>query len=72
MVRWKEIVHYALLLLDKTINSVLYYEQLERLRQATDKKRPELINSIGVVFHHDNAQPHTYMHFDDSSKIRKV
>ena len=41
------------------INSVLYCEQLDRLRQAIEKKRPELINRKGVVFHHDNARPHT-------------
>jgi len=38
------------------IDSNLYCQQ--RLRQAIERKRPELINSKGVVFHHDNARPH--------------
>ena len=56
----KGIVHYELLSLSQTINSVLYCEQLERLREAIERKRPELMNRKGVVFHHDNAhRPHT-------------
>jgi len=56
---WKEIAHYELLPPGQTIDSNLYCQQLERLRQAIEKKRPELINRKGVVFHHDNARPHT-------------
>ena len=33
-------------------------EQLEKLRQAIERKRSELINRKGVVFHQDNTQPH--------------
>ena len=40
-------------------NSQLYCEQLQRLQQAIKRKRPELINRRSVVFHHDNARPHT-------------
>jgi len=32
---------------------------MERLRQAIERKWQELINRKGVVFHHDNARPHT-------------
>ena len=56
---WKGIVHYELLSSNQTINSELYCEQLQRLQQAIERKRPELINRRGVVFHHDNARPHT-------------
>ena len=56
---WKGIVHYELLTLGQTVNSVVYCEQLERLRQAIERKRPELSNRKGVVLHHDNARPHT-------------
>ncbi|KAJ0179748.1 hypothetical protein K1T71_004339 [Dendrolimus kikuchii] len=41
------------------IDSELYCEQLMRLNQKVERKRPELINRRGVVFHHDNARPHT-------------
>ena len=38
---------------NQTINSELYCEQLQRLQQAIERKRPELINRRGIVFHHD-------------------
>ena len=57
---WKE-VNYELLSLGRTINSVLYCEQLNRLRQAIERKRPELINRKDVVFYHHNARPHTFL-----------
>ncbi|GFT97945.1 mariner transposase [Trichonephila clavipes] len=43
----------------QTLNSDLYCQQLHRLKLATDPKRPELSNRRGVVFHQDNARPHT-------------
>jgi len=43
---------------NQTINSELYCEQLQRLQQAIERKRSELINRRGAVFHHDNARPH--------------
>jgi len=51
---WKRNIHYKLLSSNQTINSELYCEQLQRLQQAIERKRPELINSR-VIFHHDNA-----------------
>jgi len=60
---WKRIIHYELLLSNQTINSELYCEQLQRLQQAIERKRPELINRRDVVFH-DNI-------FDDSAKIAR-
>lgn len=56
---WKGIVHYELLPPGKTINSDFYCEQLDRLNQKIQKKRPELFNRKGIVFHQDNARPHT-------------
>ena len=34
---WKGIVHYELLSFNQTINSELYYEQLQRLQQAIEE-----------------------------------
>ena len=34
-------------------------EQLTKLNNAVEEKRPELTNRKGIVFHHDNARPHT-------------
>ncbi|CAH2237565.1 jg9818 [Pararge aegeria aegeria] len=55
---WKGIIHYEQLP-PGTIDFELHCEQLMRLKQEVGKKRPELINRRGVVFHHDNARPHT-------------
>ena len=59
-VDWKGIVHYELLSSNQTINSELYCEQLQRLQQIIERKRPELINRRGVIFYHDNAR-HTHL-----------
>ncbi|GFX32131.1 histone-lysine N-methyltransferase SETMAR [Trichonephila clavipes] len=42
-----------------TINSEVYCHQLDKLNDALQQKRSELINRKGVVFHQDNARPHT-------------
>ena len=41
-----------------TINSVVSIEQLTKLNNAVEEKRPELTNRKGVVFHHEDARPH--------------
>ncbi|GFU96820.1 histone-lysine N-methyltransferase SETMAR, partial [Trichonephila clavipes] len=49
------------LLPDNTmINSEVFYcHQLDKLNDALQQKRSELINRKGVMFHQDNARPHT-------------
>lgn len=36
-----------------------YWHQLEKLNAVIQLKKPELLNREGVVFHQDNARPHT-------------
>ena len=56
---WKRPIFYELFPKNKTINSDVYCEQLQKLSDAIAQKRPELINLKDVVFHHDNARPYT-------------
>lgn len=56
---WKGVVYYELLPQGETINSKKYCSQLNKLKRAIKDKRPELENRKGVIFHHDNARPHT-------------
>ena len=56
---YKGIVYFELLPPNRTINSVVYIEQLTKLNNAVEEKRSELTNRKGVVFHHDNARPYT-------------
>jgi len=55
---FKGIVFFELLPDNTTINSEVYC-QLDKLNDSLKQKRPELINRKGVVFHQDNARPHT-------------
>ena len=56
---WKGILSYKLFPPNETIDSDVYCEQLEIFKKEIEKKRPEFVNQRGVVFHHDNARPHT-------------
>ena len=56
---YEGIVYFEFLPPNRTINSVVYVEQLTKLNNAVEEKRPELTNRKDVVFHHDNARPHT-------------
>ncbi|XP_055635142.1 histone-lysine N-methyltransferase SETMAR-like [Toxorhynchites rutilus septentrionalis] len=52
-------IYCELLPYGQTLNSDLYCQQLDRLKVALMKKRPSLINRGRIVFHQDNARPHT-------------
>ena len=56
---WKGVVFFELLLRNQTINSDVYYRQLNKLNAAVKEKRPELVNRKGLSFQLDNATPHT-------------
>ena len=55
---WKGVLYYQLLLENQTINSNKYRSQLDQLKAALDKKRPELVNRKRIIFHQDNARQH--------------
>ena len=54
---WKGVLYYELLLENQTIKSNKYCSQLDQLKEALDKKRPELVIRKCKVFHQDNARP---------------
>lgn len=56
---WKGVVFFELLPRNQTINTEVYCQQLDKLNAAINEKRPELVNRRSVVFHQDNARPHT-------------
>ena len=58
MVGLEGVLYYELLLENQTINSNKYCSQLDQLKAALDKKRPELVNRKRIIFHQDNARPH--------------
>ena len=43
----------------QTLNSDLYCQQLDCLKEAIAQKRPALANRRGIVFHQGNARSHT-------------
>ncbi|GFU82102.1 histone-lysine N-methyltransferase SETMAR [Trichonephila clavipes] len=47
--------------LEKLITGDKKWNQLEKLNAAIKEKRPTLASRKGIVFHHDNARPHTAM-----------
>ncbi|GFT65217.1 histone-lysine N-methyltransferase SETMAR [Trichonephila clavipes] len=56
---YKGFVYFELLPPNRTINSDVYIEQITKINNAVEEKRPELTNRKGDVFHHDNARTHT-------------
>ena len=58
---WKSLVFFHLLPRNQTINSDVYCRQLNKLNAVVKEKRPELVNRKGIIFHHDNATPHTFL-----------
>ena len=43
----------------QTVTADIYCQQLERLHEALKAKRPALVNRRKIMFHQDNARPHT-------------
>ena len=53
------IVSYKLLPSGKTITKEVYSSQLRQVAQSILKKMPAVADRKGVIFHQDNARPHT-------------
>uniref|UniRef100_A0A834VFY9 Histone-lysine N-methyltransferase SETMAR n=1 Tax=Sarcoptes scabiei TaxID=52283 RepID=A0A834VFY9_SARSC len=66
----KGIIHHELLPPGQRLTATLFCEQLDRLKQAIDFKRPELAHCHGVVLHYDNARP--YLNLTTRQKIREL
>lgn len=66
----KGVIFYELLPTNETINSDKYCRQLDQLKVAIQEKRPILANRKGIIFHHDNARPHTSM--QTQKKLREL
>ena len=56
---FKGIVNFKLLPRNQTINSNVYCRQLMKLDKEIEEKRSELASRKGVIFHQENARPHT-------------
>lgn len=56
---YQGIIYFEILRRNETINSDVYIQHLSNLNNEIQKMRPGLANRKGVVFHHDNATPHT-------------
>ena len=56
---FKGIVYFELLPRNQTINSNVYCRQLIKLDKEMKEKRRELGTHKGIIFHQDNARPHT-------------
>ena len=67
---WKKILYSEFLLPSRNIYKNVSCQQLDKLKKKIEKKNPELINRRGVVYHHDNAQPHTSL--KTQKKLREL
>ena len=56
---FKGIVYFELLPRNQTINPNVYCRQLMKVDKEIKEKRPELGTRKGLIFHQDNARPHT-------------
>ncbi|XP_043258954.1 histone-lysine N-methyltransferase SETMAR-like [Colletes gigas] len=53
------IIHHELLKSNLTITADRYVQQLQRVQEKLNEKRPVLVNRKDVILLHDNARPHT-------------
>ena len=53
---WKGDLYYELPPGNQTMNCNMYRSQLDQLKAALNKKRPELVNRKCIIFHQDSAR----------------
>lgn len=58
---FQRVIYYELLPYGQTLNSNLYYQQLNRLKETIAQKKPALANKRTIVFHQDNASLYTLL-----------
>lgn len=56
---YKSSVYFELLPGNKTINADVHCQQVMKFEEAIKEKRTDMGNRKEIVFHHDNASPHT-------------
>ena len=56
---WKGITFFKLLPNNQTINFDVYCRQLDKLNAAIKPKRTKFVSRKDVIYHHENARPHT-------------
>ena len=59
---WKGVVHHEFVPQGQMVNQQLYWEVLERFRDAVNRKRPEFWENQTWMLHHDNAPTHIAPH----------
>ena len=58
---YEGVVYLELLPRNQTIDLNVYCCQLSKLNEEIKKKRPELANRKGVIFHHGNTRLHIFL-----------
>ena len=56
---YQGIIYFEILSSRQRINFDIYINQLTKLNTEIQEIRPKMANRGGIVFHHDNAKPHT-------------
>jgi hypothetical protein len=63
---------HELLRPNKTMNSEVYCQQLDRVNECLEEKRQHLVNRKGVIFHQDNARPHVSKMTQQKNKVTEL
>lgn len=53
---WHELIYYEMTQNNETVNAKLYAEQMKRLKDTIEMKRPH--RRYSLIIQHDNSRPH--------------